>query len=139
MNVLKIMATIIITLPMLVSVPVHKANMACSVQDYQLIRVTAYAPFDNQSGMCNDGNPEVTSTGVRPGPAYCAVDPEELPYGTIIEVPGYGRVEAADTGGALRNHPDIAIDVYFDTYQEAIDWGVQYLRVKIIREEPSNE
>ncbi|MDW7670000.1 MAG: hypothetical protein SCJ93_14340, partial [Bacillota bacterium] len=28
--------------------------------------VTAYAPFDNQSGMCNDGDPTSTATGTYP-------------------------------------------------------------------------
>ena len=94
-------------------------------------RVTGYAPFDNKSGICADENPEVTSTGVRPGTKYAAVDPRRIPYGTEIEVPGYGLVIAADTGGALRSSKDLAIDLYFDTYEAAMAWGVQYLDVEI--------
>lgn len=99
------------------------------------IKVTAYAPFDNQSGICNNGDPEHTSTGVRPGKKYAAVDPARIPYGTKLNVPGYGIVEAQDTGGALRNYEGLAIDVYFDTYIEAIIWGEQFLEVEIIEEE----
>ena len=96
-----------------------------------LARVTAYAPFDNKSGICNDGDPTNTSTGRSPGREYAAADPQKLPYGTKLEIPGYGTVEIQDTGGALRSYEGIAIDVYFDSYEEAMEWGVQYLEIEI--------
>ena len=94
--------------------------------------MTAYAPFDNKSGICNDGDPNSTSTGKRPGPEYAAADPSRLPYGTKLNIPGYGAVEIQDTGGALRNYEGIAVDLYFETYSEAMQWGVQYLEVEIL-------
>jgi 3D (Asp-Asp-Asp) domain-containing protein len=97
-------------------------------------RVTAYAPHDNVGGICADGNPNLTSTGVVPGKDICAVDPARLPYGTKLYIPGFGVVEAGDTGGALRASDDICIDIYFDTHEEATSWGVQWLRVRVIRE-----
>lgn len=96
-----------------------------------LARVTAYAPFDNRSGICNDGDPTNTSTGRSPGREYAAADPKKLPYGTRLEIPGYGTVEIQDTGGALRSYEGVAIDVYFDSYEEAMEWGVQYLEIEI--------
>ena len=30
-----------------------------------IIGEKAYAPFDNKSGMCSDGNPSVTASGAR--------------------------------------------------------------------------
>ena len=101
-------------------------------QNFITARVTAYAPFDNKSGICNDGDPNSTSTGKRPGPEYAAADPERLPYGTKLNIPGYGIVEIQDTGGALRNYEGIAVDLYFETYEEAMQWGVQYLEVEIL-------
>jgi 3D (Asp-Asp-Asp) domain-containing protein len=96
--------------------------------------VTAYAPFDNQSGMCNDGNPNSTATGTKPGPGTLAADPERLPYGTQIYIPGYGLGTVEDTGGALRNDKEnIRIDIFVDTYEEAIEWGRQELVVEIRR------
>jgi 3D (Asp-Asp-Asp) domain-containing protein len=95
-------------------------------------RVTAYAPFDNKSGICADENPNSTSTGKVPGPSYAAADPSRLPYGTKLNIPGYGIVEIQDTGGALRNYEGIAVDLYFETYEEAMQWGVQYLEVEIL-------
>ena len=96
-------------------------------------RVTAYAPFDNKSGICADENPNSTSTGKRPGPSYVAADPARLPYGTKLNIPGYGVVEIQDTGGALRNDKDnIRIDVFMDSYESAIIFGVQWLEVEIL-------
>lgn len=97
-----------------------------------LAKVTAYAPYDNQSGICNDGNPNYTSTGTSPGFEYVAVDPSKIPYGTKLLIPEYGEVIAADTGGALRNYDKVAIDVFFETYEDAMNWGVQFLEVKIL-------
>jgi 3D (Asp-Asp-Asp) domain-containing protein len=98
-------------------------------------RVTAYAPLDNQSGICADSDPTNTSIMLKPGPEYVAVDPKKIPYGTKLMIPGYGEVAAGDTGAALRNYEGYAIDVYFDKYEDAKAWGVQYLEVEIIESE----
>ena len=46
---------------------------------------------------------------------------------------GYGIVE--DTGSALREDKDnIRIDVYRDTYEEAIEWGKKEMIIYIIEE-----
>lgn len=95
--------------------------------------VTAYAPADNRSGICADSDPSVTSTGKPPGPEYCAADPARLPYGTRLEIPGYGEVEVQDTGGALRSDKyNIRIDVWFPDYESAMAWGRQELEVVIL-------
>ena len=95
--------------------------------------VTAYAPADNKSGICADSDPSVTSTGKPPGPEYCAADPDRLPYGTRLEIPGYGTVEVQDTGGALRSDQDnIRIDIWMPTYESAMEWGKQELEVVIL-------
>lgn len=95
-------------------------------------RVTAYAPYDNQSGICADENPSVTSTGTTPGWGTIAVDPDVIPYGTLLYVPGYGIGIASDTGAALRLYPGVAIDVYMDTYDEAMQWGSQTLDIIVL-------
>lgn len=95
--------------------------------------VTAYAPNDNQSGICADENPLATSTGRKPGKAYAAADPTRIPYGTIVYIPGYGEVEIQDTGGNLRaDKENLRIDVYFDSHDEAIQWGRKNLDVRIV-------
>lgn len=95
------------------------------------MKVTAYAPFDNKSGICADENPSSTSTGTFPQHGTIAVDPVKLPYGTEMYIPHYGYGTAEDTGAFARNYSEYAIDVYVDTYEEAMAWGVQYLDVII--------
>lgn len=92
------------------------------------LTVTAYAPFDNKSGICNDGNPNKTSTGTRPGWGTVAVNPNRFPYGTKFYIEGYGYGIASDTGGAMRRDSN-KIDVYMDTYEQTRNWGVKEIEV----------
>ena len=97
--------------------------------------VTAYAPYDNKSGMCNDGTPDTTATNTKPKRGTIAADPKRIPYGTKLYIPEYGYGIVEDTGGALRKDKDnIRIDVYMDTYEEAIKWGKKEMIIYIIEE-----
>lgn len=87
-----------------------------------VMEATAYAPYDNQSGICGDNSPSFTATGARPGPGTIAVNPSVIPYQSQMWVQGYGWGRALDTGGIIRARDDL-IDVYQDTYSEAIKWG----------------
>lgn len=96
-------------------------------------KLTAYSPLDNRDGQQAQGNPTRTSIGRRVGRNIAAADPKKLPYGTKLEVPGYGIVEIGDTGGALRNDDkNIRIDLYHDTYNQAMKFGVKDQEVKIL-------
>ena len=92
-----------------------------SVDTFQ---VTAYSPYDNISGMENDGNPNKTATGTKPRPGTIAVDPKVIPYGSkIIIVYEDGTVEhgvAEDCGGLIKGN---VIDVFRQTYKEAVKHG----------------
>lgn len=95
--------------------------------------VTAYAPYDNKSGICNDGSPDTTSTGTKPKIGTLAADPKRIPYGTKIYIEGYGYGIVEDTGGALRSDKEnIRIDVFMETYEEAINWGKKEMIIYII-------
>lgn len=93
-------------------------------------KVTAYSPFDNVSGIENDGNPNVTSTGMRPGPYVVAVDPNVIPYGSnvliIYEDGDYLLGVAGDTGGAIKGN---RLDVFKWTYAEACEFGIKTAKV----------
>ena len=92
-----------------------------SVDTFQ---VTAYSPYDNVSGMENDGNPNKTATGTKPRPGTIAVDPKVIPYGSkIIIVYEDGTMEygnAEDCGGLIKGN---IIDVFRHTYKEAVKHG----------------
>ena len=86
--------------------------------------VTAYCPCAQCCGQYADG---ITASGhrIQPGDRFVAAD---LPFGTLIHVPGYGLVPVLDRGGAIKGD---RIDVYFDTHAQALRWGRQRLTVSV--------
>lgn len=62
----------------------------------------------------------LTSTGVVPYHGVVAVDPDVIPYGTRMYIPGYGFAVSADCGGAINGN---TIDLYMEDYGDAISWG----------------
>lgn len=105
------------------------------------MKVTAYCACEICCGRYADG---FTASGhlIHKDDMFVAAD-KRYPFGTWMYVPGYCRVSTKgcdygtvmrhivyvlDRGGAIKgNH----IDVYFDTHQEALEWGVQYLDVTV--------
>ena len=83
-------------------------------------KVTAYCPCKK----CSDNWGRMTSTGVlAKAGRTIAVDPKVIPYGTEVTINGNTYV-AEDCGGAIKGN---RIDIYFDTHQETVEFGVQYL------------
>jgi len=58
-----------------------------------------------------------------------AVDPNVIPMGTKLYVEGYGEAIAADQGGAIKGN---RIDLFFDSRQEAMNWGIRTVEVTIL-------
>ncbi len=93
------------------------------------MRVTAYCPCSKCCGSFSDG---VTASGhkISQGDRFVAAD-KRYPFGTEMIIPGYKNgqtVEVLDRGGAIRGN---RLDVFFNSHQEALEWGVRYLDVKI--------
>jgi 3D (Asp-Asp-Asp) domain-containing protein len=59
-----------------------------------------------------------------------AVDPSVIKLGSRVHVEGYGDAIAGDTGGAIRGS---RIDLCFDTYDEAIQFGRRTIKVYILK------
>lgn len=49
-----------------------------------------------------------------------AVDPSVIPIGTLVMIEGLGTFKAEDVGGAIKGNQ---IDMYFETHQEALNFG----------------
>jgi 3D (Asp-Asp-Asp) domain-containing protein len=67
-----------------------------------------------------------TATGVPTGPGIVAVDPNVIPFGTHMTIPGYGEGVAADTGSAIQG---ARIDVWVPTEAQAEQWGVRTVTI----------
>lgn len=94
----------------------------------EVMTVTAYCPCED---CCNQYADGLTSTGTSAYTKGVAVDPKFIKYGSGVFIPGYGEVVADDCGGAIKGG---RLDVRFKTHQEALNWGVKILKVKIYRE-----
>lgn len=80
-------------------------------------KVTAYCPCKKCCGEWSDG---FYADGTKVGGLVVAAD-RSIPLGTIMDIPGYGTAVVRDRGGAIKG---ARLDVYFDTHQEALNWGV---------------
>jgi len=72
----------------------------------------------------------VTASGLRAGLGIIAVDPNVIPLGTKLFIPGYGRAIAGDTGGAIVGH---RIDLGFNSNVQAMHWGRRPVTVYLLR------
>lgn len=86
--------------------------------------VTAYCPCEKCCGVFANG---YTATGAKATQGVTiAADPDVLPMGTEIELDGH-TYTVQDTGGAIAGN---RLDLYFDSHEDALQWGVQE---KIVR------
>ncbi len=86
--------------------------------------VTAYCPCEKCCGKWADG---ITASG-KPAVGKIVAAPPEIPFGTVLSVPGYAPDAVdQDSGGAITGN---RLDVLFATHQEALNWGVQELMVR---------
>ena len=104
------------------------------------MKATAYCLCKKCCGK-SPSNPGygVTASGLRiipdTGMKVVASDPSVIPLGTKVYVEGlygakdYGYAVVADTGSAIKN---LKIDLYMDTHQMALNWGVKTVRVYIL-------
>jgi uncharacterized protein YabE (DUF348 family) len=70
-----------------------------------------------------------TSSGIAPYYGAVAVDPDRIPLGTELYVEDYGYATALDRGSSIQGN---RIDLFFESYEEAMSWGVRDVRVYII-------
>ena len=88
-------------------------------------KLTAYCPCTK----CSDQWGTQTSTGaIATQGRTIAVDPKVIPYGTVVVINGHEYI-AEDTGSAIKEK---RIDIYFDSHQAALEFGVQHAEVFVL-------
>lgn len=95
-----------------------------------MMETTAYEAGPASTGK-RPGDPGygVTASGMRAAYGVVAVDPRVIPFYTRLYIPGYGFAIAADTGSAILGN---RVDLFFNTYGEAVQWGRKVLPVYIV-------
>lgn len=97
--------------------PLASRNMRSMVMN-----ATGYSAYD-------PGNGQYTANGTFLRKGLVAVDPNVIPLGSRLYIPGYGYAIADDTGGAIRGNK---IDLAFDSHGEALQFGRRDVTVYII-------
>ena len=94
-------------------------------KNYVQVRTTAYCPCES----CSGPHGACTATGKRAQANHTvAVDPKVFPYGTKFKYNGITYV-AEDCGGGVKGKH---IDIFFETHQEAMNWGSRTITVEIL-------
>lgn len=70
----------------------------------------------------------ITAMGTRARMGTIAADTTIYPFGTIIEVPGYGFGRVEDRGGAIKGQH---IDLWYPRHKKALEWGKKTIPVRI--------
>ena len=113
-----------------VSEPIIEQEYTTAVAEREYIEVTAtltaYCPCVKCCGKF-DG---ITASGTQATAGRTvAVDTRLIPYGTEISIDGKTYV-AEDCGGKVKGY---TIDVFFDSHEEALNFGRQTKTVKIYK------
>ena len=87
-----------------------------------VMEASAYLPTDG-GGDC------ITATGLVATHGVVAVDPDVIPLGTQVYIPGYGVAIAADTGGMIEG---AMIDLCMEDYNDCMDFGRRDIDVYIL-------
>jgi uncharacterized protein YabE (DUF348 family) len=88
----------------------------------EMMEASAYLPTDGSGAG-------ITATGIAARNGIVAVDPNVIPLGTRVYVPGYGVALAADTGGAIRGNK---IDLCMEDYGQAVGFGRRRVEVYVL-------
>lgn len=86
------------------------------------MEASAYLPSDG-------GGSGITAYGIPARYGVVAVDPNVIPLGTRVYIPGYGEAIAADTGGAIRGNK---IDLCMEDYDSAMQFGRRDIQVYVL-------
>lgn len=95
-----------------------------AIEDLGMFEITAYCPCEKCCGK-NDG---ITASGtVATAGRTIAGDTNLFPFGTELIINGNSYI-VEDRGGAIKGKK---LDIFFDTHEEAVEFGRQHLNVQI--------
>ncbi|MGB8957319.1 MAG: S-layer homology domain-containing protein [Tumebacillaceae bacterium] len=72
---------------------------------------------------------QLSYTGLLEREGLIAVDPQQIPLGSHLFVPGYGYGIAGDTGGNIKS---ARVDLFMSNYGQAIEFGVRDVNVFVL-------
>lgn len=101
---------------------IETSHGAMRYTNVMVMEASAYLPTDG-GGSC------ITATGLPATHGVVAVDPDVIPLGTQVYIPGYGVAIAADTGGMIEGD---MIDLCMEDYDDCMQFGRRDIDVYIL-------
>lgn len=102
-----------------------RSTTARTASKTTIFRVTGYCSCSKCCGKFSSG---YTSSGTKATSDRTIATSTQFDFGTKLLINGK-EYTVEDRGGAITGNK---IDIYFDTHNEAIAWGVKYLPVEVI-------
>lgn len=124
MRLKKFSLTFVLGLLLMAFASVASASGGVDLSNARIVTVEAYAYSPQDPGM---GQYTASGTLLRRG--VIAVDPNYIPMGTAVYIPGYGKAIAEDIGWNIQGN---TIDIAFDTHEEAIWFGRQFIEIYLL-------
>lgn len=108
------------------------SDIASDSSNSNLSNATYLSTYTMESTAYTGGT--LTATGLKPvrdpnGLSTIAVDPNVIPLGSKVFIPGYGYAIASDTGNDIKGN---IIDIYLNSNDECIAWGRKSVTVHIV-------
>lgn len=96
-----------------------------TLNGYSKFIATAYCPCKQCCGKTNG----ITASGAKAKAGTTVAMSSKYKFGTKVEIKGMGTYIVQDRGGAITEN---RIDIFFNTHQEALNFGRRTIYLKII-------
>lgn len=93
--------------------------------EYIQFTATGYCPCSSCCGKTTG----ITASGVKAQAGVTVAMPSKYAFGTQIQIKGMGTYIVQDRGGAIQGNK---IDIFFNTHQEALNFGRKTVYLKIL-------
>lgn len=91
-----------------------------------------YIQGSYSSDVRMNGQGVATTSGTAPHDGTVAADTSKFPFGTKLNIPGYGEGTVEDTGSAIKgNRLDLYMGEGESALEKAIAWGKKKIEVEI--------
>ncbi len=106
---------------------IHGRPSRGQFERFYRVTATAYRPINTRM----EGGRWTKTQGDGRARHGVAVDPDLIPLGSHLWIPGYGHAIADDTGGRIKGHH---VDLRVQEHDQMDDWGTRPVRVYVLRD-----
>lgn len=122
-----------VTISKMETVPTGEPITEPALEEWITVTATAYCPCEKCCGVWAENRPNgivyTASGAIAQEGVTIAADWSVYSLGTILYIEGIGERTVQDRGGAISGQK---IDVFFNNHEDALHFGRQEVRIKVI-------